>query len=102
MDPTCLYPQANTEPPFLEISPSPTKPDEHILTLDVSANMGKNILAEYDANASDFSKDDKALDWHRFTLEFTAKDSLLNVEFSGLALSSNFDMFLGLRSCRKS
>ena len=79
---------------LLEISPSPTKPDEHILTLDVSANMGKNILAEYNANASDSFNDDKALDWHKFTLEFTAKDSLLNVEFRGLALSSNFDICL--------
>jgi hypothetical protein len=55
--------------------PSPEKPDENILTLSVSANSGKNILAEYNANTSDFFNDDRALDWHKFTLEFTTRDN---------------------------
>jgi hypothetical protein len=79
---------------LLKISPSPQKPDEHVITLDVSANSGKNVLAEYNANASDFLNNDDALGWHKFTLEFTAEDYLENVEFRGLNPSSNFDIYL--------
>jgi uncharacterized membrane protein len=79
---------------LLKISPSPQKPDEHILTLSISANIGKNILAEYKLNGTDFLNNNKALDWQKFTLEFPAEDNLENVEFRGLTPSSNFDIYL--------
>jgi uncharacterized membrane protein len=80
---------------LLKISPSPQKPDEHILRLSVSTNSGLDVLAEYEVEASDFLNNDTASDWHNFTLEFTAYDDLKNVEFRGLDPQSNFTIYLG-------
>lgn len=45
-------------------------------------------------NASDFLNGNKALDWHKFTLELTAENNLENVELRGLTPSSNFNINL--------
>jgi uncharacterized membrane protein len=79
---------------LLKVSPLPQKPDEHILTLSVSANSGRDIYAKYEVKASEFLNKDKASDWQEFTLEFIARDNLEGVEFTGLAPSSNFNIYL--------
>jgi hypothetical protein len=79
---------------LLKVSPLPQEPLEHILTLSVSANSGRDIYAKYVVRASDFLNREQALDWQEFTLEFIARDSLEGVEFTGLAPSSNFSISL--------
>jgi hypothetical protein len=79
---------------LLKVSPSPQEPLKHILTLSVSANIGRDIYAKYEVKASDFLNKDKAADWQEFTLEFIARDNLASVEFTGLAPSSNFNIYL--------
>lgn len=79
---------------LLKASPLPQKPDEHILTLSVSANVGKDIFAKYEVKASDFLSKENVSSWQKFTLEFIARDNLKGVEFTGLAPSSNVDIFL--------
>jgi hypothetical protein len=64
------------------------------LTLSVSANSGRDVYAKYNVKTSDFLNKDKALDWQEFTLEFIARDNLEGVEFTGLAPSSNFNIYL--------
>jgi hypothetical protein len=78
----------------LNVSPLPQKPSEHILTLGVSANSGRDVYAKYDVKTSDFLNKDAASDWQRFALEFIARDGLEDVEFTGLAPSSNFTISL--------
>jgi uncharacterized membrane protein len=79
---------------LLKVSPSPQEPLEHILTLSVSANSGRDVYAKYEVRASDFLNRDQASDWQEFTLEFITRDNLEGVEFTGLAPSSNFNISL--------
>lgn len=78
----------------LKISPPSQTPEEHIITLNISANSGQSIIAEYDVNASDFLNGYKNSDWHSFAIQFVAGDNLRNVEFRGLLPSSNFTIYL--------
>jgi uncharacterized membrane protein len=80
--------------PLLKVSPLPQNPDEHIVTLSVSANSARYVFAKYELKASDFLSKENASDWQKFTLEFIAKDNLENVEFTGLAPSSNVSISL--------
>jgi uncharacterized membrane protein len=79
---------------WLKVSPPPQDPLEHMLTLSVSANIGRDTLAKYEVKASDFLNEGETLDWQKFTLEFIATDNLSNVEFTGMAPSSNFNIYL--------
>jgi uncharacterized membrane protein len=79
---------------LLKVSPLPKKPDEPILTLSLSANSGRDVLAEYAVKASDFLAKENAGDWQEFSFEFIAGDTLRNVEFTGLDPSPNFDIYL--------
>jgi len=79
---------------FLKIAPSLTGLDEKILTLDVTSDCGSDVLAEYDVYSSSFLTSDKISDWREFTLQFTAKDNLENVEFRGITPSPNYDIHL--------
>jgi len=79
---------------LLSISPSTQKTDEHVLTLSISANSGKDTYAKYEIRTSDFLNKDNVADWQEFTLEFITRDNVENVEFTGLEASSNFDIYL--------
>lgn len=79
---------------FLKILPSLTGLDEKILTLDVTSDYGNDVLTEYDVYSSSFLNSDKMSDWREFTLQFTAKDNLENVEFRGITPSPNYDIYL--------
>jgi len=79
---------------LLKVSPLSQKPSEHVITLDVSANSGRDVLAKYEVKTSDFLNKDAALDWQRFELEFIARDDFKNVEFRGFAPSSSFNISL--------
>ena len=79
---------------LLKISPLPKRPDENVLSLDVSANSGEVVYAKCDVTASDFLIKDAPLDWQKFTLEFITRDPLYNVEFRGLSPSPNFTISL--------
>jgi hypothetical protein len=86
---------------LLKVSPPPQISQEHILTLRVSANSGKHIYAKYEVKGADFLYEDNASDWQEFTLEFIARDNLEDVEFTGLAPSSNFNIYLAYISVEK-
>jgi uncharacterized membrane protein len=79
---------------LLKASPLPQKPDEHILTLSVSANYGRYIFAKYEVKASDFLSKENVSGWQKFTLEFIARDNLEGVEFTGLAPSASVSISL--------
>jgi uncharacterized membrane protein len=79
---------------LLSVSPLPQKPDEHILTLSISAGSGSAVYAKYEVKASDFLNKERASDWQEFSLEFIARDPLEGVEFAGLNPSSNFTISL--------
>jgi len=79
---------------FLKTSPSPQKPDEKIITLQISANDGVNEIDKYDVFSSSFFDGEKFSGWHEFTIELTVKDCLEQVEFRGLSPSPNYDMYL--------
>jgi uncharacterized membrane protein len=79
---------------LLNVSPLPQKPDEHILTLSLSANSGSAVYAKYEVRSSDFINKEPASDWQKITLEFIARDYLEGVEFTGLNPSSNFTISL--------
>lgn len=79
---------------FLKTSPSPQKPDEKIITLQISADNGINEIDKYDVYSSTFFDDDKTSDWHEFTIELTVEDYLEQVEFRGLNPSPNYDIYL--------
>jgi len=79
---------------LLKVSPPPQKPDEHIITLGASANFGRAVLAKYEVKTSEFLNKDKTVDWQEFTLEFITRDYMEDVEFTGLAPSPNFNMYL--------
>lgn len=78
---------------FLKIPPSPEGTDEKISTYDIAANAEKNVLNEYDVFSSDFESKREMLTWHKFTLQFTAEDSLKYLEFRGINRSSKYDIY---------
>jgi len=91
---TTLPPDSYNASFFLRILPSPIGLDEKILTLGVTSDCGKNMLTEYDVYSSSFLNSDNISDWQEFTLQFTAKDNLENVEFRGINPSPNYDIHL--------
>ena len=86
---------------LLRVSPPPQEPEEHILTLSVSANFGKDIYAKYEVKGTDFLNENNASGWREFTLEFIARDNLENVEFTGMTPSSNFSIYLAYISVER-
>jgi hypothetical protein len=78
----------------LKITPSPQQPDEHVLTLSASTNFGRDVFAKYEVKTSDFLNKDEAAGWQQFTLEFITRDNVEKVEFTGIAPSQNFTMYL--------
>jgi len=78
---------------FLKTSPIPQQDDE-ILTVDVSCNIGLNVVTKIDLNGRDLTNKSIGLGWSKITLDFTLETSLEKVEFRGRNPSAKYDIFL--------
>jgi hypothetical protein len=80
---------------FLKFSPLPSASNETILKLDVTANNGQDTLNRHTITSSAINSETGWMhDWHSYTLEFTSKENLTNVEFRGLEPSPSCDIYL--------
>jgi hypothetical protein len=80
---------------FLKFSPLSSAPKATILTLDVTASNGQDTLNRYTIISSTINnKTGWMPDWRSYTLEFTSKDDLTNVEFRGREPSQLYDIYL--------
>jgi len=80
---------------FLKFSPLSSMPNETILTLDVTANNGRDTLNRYTVTSSSINNETGWMpDWRSYALEFTSKEKLINVEFRGREPSPNYDIYL--------
>jgi hypothetical protein len=65
-----------------------------MLTLQVSAEARSKVIVRYDLYSSNFLGGNENSTWHSFPIRFVVKDTLKNVEFTGLEPSSNYDIYL--------
>ena len=77
---------------FLRVSRLPQDPEEKIITLQITADSGTNVISELEISSSDFLND-TTTGWHSFTLEFTVEEPLKNVEFRGKKPSQNCNIY---------
>ncbi|MCW4044911.1 MAG: DUF2079 domain-containing protein [Candidatus Bathyarchaeota archaeon] len=79
---------------LLKVSPLPLQLKEHLLSLSVTANSGRDVYARREVKTSDFLDNAAPLGWHSFSVEFFSRESLYGVEFAGLFPSSNYSLSL--------
>lgn len=87
--------------PYLQLPPGKYKAefklklsklvDAYVLTLDVTANSGKNMLARGILNGGNFSEADS---WQSFILTFVLQKPVLSVEFRGTQVSNATGVYL--------
>ncbi|MFP3984599.1 MAG: DUF2079 domain-containing protein [Candidatus Bathyarchaeia archaeon] len=78
---------------FLAVSPPPSNNDR-ILTLEITSDLGDNVLGVIDVNSSTFINSYQNSDWHRFTIHFVSEEYLNEVEFRGIMPSPNYEIRL--------
>lgn len=86
---------------FVKVSSSLQVESEKIVALQVSAEAGIKSIAKYQLYFSDFNDGNDTSIWHAFTIEFTVKTPLKQVEFRGLEPSPNHDIYLAFISIEK-
>ena len=80
---------------FLKFTPFSTRADEKLLSLDISADGGRKILATYDIYGSGLTNSvEGSPDWYKVAMGFSANSSLENVEFRGMSPSPGYNIYL--------
>jgi len=68
--------------------------DEEIVDLQVSAEGGIKSIAKYQLCSSSFLGENENSTWRSFTIDFTVKTPLEQVEFRELEPSLGYDIYL--------